>query len=401
MEPPHETVAQAENSGAPLRGLRVLDLSLNLPGPYATFILASLGAEVVKLEPPRGDPARNARPFFDMINRGKRSVVLDLREPESREPMRALVRRSDVLLEGFRPGVMEGLGWGYAAARDENPRLVYCSISAYGQDGPRAREPGHDLNLQALSGVSHLERSAGGAPRRTLLPIADLSTSLAAVAAICAALVARERDGVGQHLDVAMADAVLSWSTLWGVGLDMAGQARRQFARAPGGRALVAVARPFLSMLERQRLYAIPHYGVFVARDGRYLALGIVDEQHFWRRLCEELGLGRWSRLPLPARIASGPLLRRLIARRLGARGRDEWLSRLIEAGVPVTPVLGPEEARGEAQFVARDLFDRHGYVRAPVPGSVHVSGTAPDLGEHTAEVLEAIAEVDPRDRLG
>ena len=147
---------------APLSGLKVLDFSQNLPGPYATFLLACWGADVIKVEPPKGDPARFMEPFFSMVNRGKRSVVLDLRDERSRSAVEALVRWADVLVEGFRPGVMDRLGCGFARAKELNPRIVYCSISAYGQEGPMRDHPGHDLNLQATSGVCHLERDADG-----------------------------------------------------------------------------------------------------------------------------------------------------------------------------------------------------------------------------------------------
>ena len=295
----------------PLAGLKVLDFSQNLPGPYATFLLAGWGAEVIKVEPPKGDPGRFMEPFFSMVNRGKRSVVLDLRAPESRPAVEALIRWADVLVEGFRPGVMQRLGCGFERARELNPRIVYCSISAYGQGGPLRDHPGHDLNLQALSGVCHLERDAEGEPRGTMLPIADLSSSLLAVSGICAALADRRE---ARYLDVAMADGVLSWSSVWGRGVDLAsnarrglgsgpieersevtvGRPRRAFAGggvpAPSGATNVIVevlTRPLVAFLERAKLYAMPHYGVFRARCGRWLTLGIVDEGHFWKALVE------------------------------------------------------------------------------------------------------------------
>ncbi len=369
--------------GTPLRGLKVLDFSQNLPGPYATFLLACWGADVVKVEPPKGDPGRFMEPFFSMVNRGKRSVVLDLRAPESRPALEALVRWADVLVEGFRPGVMDRLGCGFERARELNPRIVYCSISAFGQEGPLRDHPGHDLNLQALSGVCHLERDAGGAPRGTMLPIADLSSSLLAVSAICAALAGgRER---ASYLDVAMADGVLSWSNVWGRGVDLAGNARRGLA---GGAIVDAITRPLVAYLERAKLYAMPHYGVFRARCGRWLSLGIVDESHFWRALCEELDLAPFAKLPMPARIAAGPALRPVIARRLKRRDRDEWLARFEKAGVPASPVLTPEDAAADPQVRARGLVDDRGWMRAPLPGAVHPRGDAPAKGEHTEAVL-------------
>lgn len=368
----------------PLEGLKVLDFSQNLPGPYATFILACWGADVIKVEPPKGDSGRFMQPFFSMVNRGKRSVVLDLRASESRPALEALVRWADVIVEGFRPGVMERLGCGYERARELNPRIVYCSISAYGQQGPLRDHPGHDLNLQAMSGVCHLERDAEGTPRGTLLPIADLSSSLVAVSAICAAL----RSGGPQHLDVAMADALLSWVNVWGRGVDLGANAKRSLGSNPVAEIL---ARPLVAFLDRAKLYAMPHYGVFEARCGRWLTIGIVDEDHFWKKLVDELELGPLAKLPMSARIAAGPVLRPLVARRLKRRDRDEWLARFQEIGLPASPVLTPEEALRDAQVVARGLAGEEGWMRAPVPGAVHPPQRAPAKGEHTDAVLREL----------
>lgn len=372
------------DESAPLSGLKVLDFSQNLPGPYATFLLACWGAEVIKVEPPKGDPARFMEPFFSMVNRGKRSVMLDLRDEGSRAAVEALVGWADVLVEGFRPGVMDRLGCGFERARELNPRIVYCSISAYGQEGPLRDHPGHDLNLQALSGVCHMERDGAGTPRGTMLPIADLSSALLAVSGICAAL-ASERDRA-RRLDVAMADGVLSWSSVWGIGVDLGSNAERALERR--GAAVRALAEPLVRFLARAKLYAMPHYGVFRARDGRWLTLGIVDEGHFWRALCEELGLGRLGGLPMPARIAAGPALRPLVAQRLRRRDRDEWLARFEAAGVPASPVLTPAEAARDPQARARGMVDDRGWIGSPLPGARLPRGSAPSKGEHTAEVM-------------
>jgi len=369
----------------PLAGVQVLDFTVNLPGPYASFLLASLGAAVVKVEPPRGDPARFMEPMFTFLNRGKRSVVLDLRDPASRPALRALVERADVLFEGFRPGVMGRLGCDWETTRQWNPRLIYCSISAFGQTGPRVHQPAHDLNLQALAGVCHLERDARGDPRGTVLPVADLSTSLVAVTSVCAALAARGTEGPGRYLDVAMSDAVLSWAQVWGEGIDLAAQAREALGAGPAGR---VVERTLLERMDREKLYTMPQYGVYRTRDRRWLAIGIVDEKHFWEGLCEATGLGRLAGLSLSARTAGGPFFRRLFGAVLRRRPLQEWLERFDRAGVPATPVLRPDEARQEAQFRARGLVDDEGRVRAPLPDARHLDPPAPGLGEHTEEVL-------------
>lgn len=372
---------------APLSDVKVLDFSQNLPGPYATFLLASWGADVVKVEPPKGDPGRNIEPFFTMVNRGKRSVVLDLRDDASRPALEALVRWADVLVDGFRPGVMERLGVDFEAARALNPRVVYCSISAFGQDGPLRVHPGHDLDLQAFSGVCWLERDEAGAPSGTLLPVADLSTSLVAVSSICAALAARERSNEATHLDVAMADAVLSWSNVWGLGVDMVGPAKRQLGDNPIVRRLT---KPLTDALARRKLYAMPHYEVFEAKDGRWLSVGIVDEAHFWKALCEELKLARLGKLSMPMRIAAGPVLKPIVARRIKSKPRAHWLSRFEARGIPSAPVNTPEEAAREAQVRARP-FGGEAWLGSPLPGS-HTPGTgAPERGEHTDAILASL----------
>lgn len=367
----------------PLRGVRVLDFTVNLPGPYATCTLLGLGAEVVKVEPPRGDPARHMPELFGQLNRGKRCVALDLTEPEHLELAWKLVDWADVLVEGFRPGVMAKLGLGAQAVRARRPELIYCSISAFGQDGPRAAEPGHDLNLQALAGLCHLERDSDG-PRATVLPIADLSTSLSAVTAICAALLARERDG-GCVLDVAMADTVAAWTQLWDRGVDLVGQARSALPAA----AQVA-AGGLLERLDRERLYAMPHYGLFRARDG-WIALGVVDERHFWEGLCTALHLGPARRLPLQARTALGPVLRRWIAQVCRLRSRRSLLARLREAGVPATAVHTPAEAMRDPQLRRRSLYGPSGALRPPVAGARPPEGAIPPRPGSPEAFVEAL----------
>ena len=361
------------STGACLDGVAVLDLTWNLPGPYASFVLASMGAVVTKVEPPRGDPARHMPGLFEALNREKRSLVLDLQTEDGRTRLHEEIRRADVLLEGFRPGVAERLGCGAAAATATNPRLVYCSISAWGQDGPMRDVPGHDLNAQALAGACHLGRDAAGRPHGLPLPIADLSASMSAVSSICAALYARERDGKGRVLDIAMVDGVLSWSHVWSQ-VDLGGDAARQVPRGLG-----PLARRLLEKLDRERLHALPHYELYRCRDGRWLALGIVDEKHFWKSLCGVLGLRGVEALPMAGRALAAPLLKRWIGRRLRSRSRDAWLEALGAAGVPASPVLTPQEAVSEPHVAAR-LVGPSGTVRAPVAGARHLGGRAPGL---------------------
>ncbi len=371
----------------PLTGIEVLDLSLNLPGPYATSILRSLGASVTKIEPPRGDPARHMGELFDLVNRGKKSVVLDLKRDPDQAHLRSLVARADVLVEGFRPGVMARLGCGAAEALAQNPRLIWCSISAFGATGPRSGEPAHDLNTQALSGLCWLERDAAERPRPTVLPTADLGVALAAVAGINAALLGRARTGRGAILDAAMVDPAASFAAIWSRGVDPGATARAQFPANAR-----PVARSFLRRLSRERLYALPHYGLFRCRDGAWLAIGVVDEDHFWRRLCAMLGIPGLGRLKLPMRMALGGMIRPLVAARVRSANRATWLARAGEADLPLTPVLSPDEARHDPQLAARGVFSSDGTPRAPVPGSSAIEDPAPALGAHTAEVLGGLS---------
>ncbi len=348
--------------------MRVLDFSQNLPGPYATWVLRGQGADVIKVEPPRGDPARLAKPLFERLHAGKRSIVLDLRDPASTPIARDLIRWADVLVEGFRPGVMERLGVGPSTAHALNPSLIYCRISAYGQSGPRRSEPAHDLNLQALTGFTHYE--CDPYPRSTRLPIADLASGLAAVAAIHAAMHGPRHRVV---LDLALPDALLGWVWL-ADGLDLTATIDPTPLGRPG-RALIA-------RLRRRRLDAIPHYALFRARDG-WLAVGIVDEPHFWRDFARALGMGRAARLPFAASVLLRPLLRRRIARRIRTRTVDAWLTRL--RGLPVSPVHSIEEALRDAQL-ARLV---HGSaVRPPLPGAQVPAAPAPALDQHRDAIL-------------
>lgn len=374
----------------PLEGtlddVRVLDLTQNLPGPYATLLLAAMGATVLKVEPPRGETARGVPSLFGLVNRGKQSVVLDLKQDAGREALLKLAEECDVLVEGFRPGVIEGLGLSPDVLLARNPRLVICRISGFGQAGPYAQHPAHDLNLQALTGVCHLSRDRSGHPLGSALPIADLSAGGTAATAILAALRKRDRTGAGLVLDVALSDTVQSWAHVWDQGLTpptpRADQAvTRAFARltehpsrlAQQGAALIgrperartvgnALDRAAESLrksapvqgLERLKLHALPHYGTYETRDGRWLAVGIVDENKFWRALCDALELPHLGKLPVAARVLLGNVVRRQLARAFQRLTLAEWMERLPRHEVPVTPVLDVREATVDAHLLTR-----------------------------------------------
>lgn len=412
---------------APLTGIRVLDFTQNLPGPYATMVLRSLGAEVIKIEPPRGDAARTFPRLFEVVNAGKKSIVLDLKTAEATGVLHRLITEVDVLVEGFRPGVMRRLGCDVATARSLNPRLVYCSISAWGQDGPYRDYPGHDLNIQALAGVCHLLRDEDDRPLGAALPIGDLSASMTAVSSILAALVGRARTGAGRHLDVALVDTLLSWAYVWAEGLTPSDArlstateaAARRLQRAGNGRsdAIGALMRGTAKRLTdprsrklidtlgerfkssrryrgitRLRLHALPHYTLYRTRDGRYLSIGIVDEDKFWRELCEALGLAPLGAIPLLGRFVAATPLRKLIGQAIARRDLDTWLHRLDRARIPVTPVLTLEEALRDPQLLHRRAGP-DAPIHAPWPLLGPLEAPSPRLGQHSEELLSTLRD--------
>jgi crotonobetainyl-CoA:carnitine CoA-transferase CaiB-like acyl-CoA transferase len=249
-----------------LDGIRIVSLAEQYPGPYATLLMADLGADVILVERPGiGDPARQFPAFHAALNRNKRSVALDLKADGDKQRFRDLVASADVLLEGFRPGIMQRLGLGYEAMASINPRLVYASISGFGQTGPYRDRPAHDLSYQALAGFLH----AQAATRSTQLPsdiaVGDLSSGMFAALGVLAALLARARTGKGAYIDVSMTDGLVSWMSV------MVGPAMN-------GEPLADIA-------------AEPAYGLFECQDGKLLSLSIAHEDWFWRPLCTLIGM--------------------------------------------------------------------------------------------------------------
>jgi crotonobetainyl-CoA:carnitine CoA-transferase CaiB-like acyl-CoA transferase len=289
-----------------LAGLRVLDFTIWRPGPYATQLLAELGADVLKVEPPGGDPMRVYRSLFASLSADKRSIVLDLKNDGDRARAVELAADADVVVEGYRPGVADRLGVGYDAVREVNPSVVYCSVSGMGQDGPLAQVPGHDLNYLAWAGALSPE---GGEAREPAVPVADLSGGMAAAFAICAAVVRRLQTGA---------------------------------------------VRAEASGVDRES-QAPPGYGTFDTADGRQLSLGVLTEDHFWRPLCETLGLGEdIARLAFVDRMGRGAELQGRLQEAIRERDRDEVVEALLAAGVPVAPVLDRSEMVRLPHFRAR-----------------------------------------------
>lgn len=307
-----------------LDGLRVLDFTIWRPGPYATQLLAELGADVLKVEPPGGDPMRVYAGVFAGLSADKRSIVLDLKDDGDRARALELAAGTDVVVEGYRPGVAERLGIGYDAVQAVNGSVVYCSVSGLGQDGPLAQASGHDINYLAWSGALAPE---GGAPREPAVPVADLSGGMAAAFAICAAVVRRLKTGEGERIDVAMADVLATWTGA------VAPQAEGTDEHARG----------------------VAGYGTFQTVDSKFIVLGVLTEDHFWGPLCSVLDLPTdVGALGFVERMARVDELQPQLAGAIRTRARDELVGELLSAGVPVAPVLDRSEMVGLRHFVER-----------------------------------------------
>jgi crotonobetainyl-CoA:carnitine CoA-transferase CaiB-like acyl-CoA transferase len=318
----------------PLSGVRILDFSVLLPGPFATSILGDLGADIIKVEPPAGDFARNMpEALFRVANRNKRNIALDLKHAGSAPVVERLARWADVAFETFRPGVATRLGIGYAALSELNPRIVYCALTGYGQNGPWRDAPGHDLNYLAAAGALMFSGHWLGTPQRSGLPVADIAGGAYAVIAILSALHERERTGKGIELDLSLFEAAL-FSTAARHGLDL---------EADG----------------RAHLY--PTNDVFETKDGKRIALGIV-EPHFWENFREatvefepRLADGKFA--GEAKRRQNGDELSRLIAGLFGRKTLAFWEKHFAGRDVPVQPLNTARQGSLSPQAAARNAM--------------------------------------------
>ena len=317
-----------------LDGITLLDLSTQMPGPYCSMLLADLGAEVIKVEAPGGDPMREYAPMFDSVNRGKRSIALDLKRPEGKAVLARLAERADLMLEGFRPGVAARLGVDYATLAKIKPDIIYCAISGFGQDGPYRDRSGHDINYLAMGGVLGLEVPIAGKPSPPPVLVSDMAAGQFAAIGLLAALVGRMRTGRGQYIDLSMTDGVVSW-----VGTELA---RFHAEGKSPGRPNVTVA---------------PHYEIFATADGEFVALGIVYEDHFWRRFCETMGFAAWRDWGNDERIRRFDEIRDELRRRFLQRSRAGWERAFEGADVPFAGVATLGEVLANPQFRHRGLF--------------------------------------------
>ena len=378
----------------PLEGCLVVDFSTLLPGPLATLILAEAGAEVIKIERPGGDEMRAWQPrwgsqsvYFALLNRGKKSVVLDLKNVEHREKLKPLVARADVLVEQFRPGVMARLGLDYASLAAGHPRLVYCSISGFGHTGPRKGEAGYDAVMQAEGGLMSITGAADGPPFRLGVAIADVVSGMFAAQGIAMALLARERTGRGQAVDVAMLDSVAALLVY---------QASIYFATGSAP-----------SRMGNRHPTIVP-YETFAASDGDFVIAVGNDDQ--WRRFCRVADLEDDERFATNrSRVTQYAVLKPILSDRLRTRTRAQWIEGLTKAGVPCGSVRDLHEVFNDPQIAAREMIAlaEHATIGplrllgvpiklSDTPASVRAA--PPTLGQHTAAVLQNDLGLSPQE---
>lgn len=370
-----------------LKGIRVLDVSRLLPGPFASTILGDLGAEIIKIEDPRGgDPLRQYQPFYKgesafflAVNRNKKSVTLNLKKEAGRELFLRLAESADVVLEGFRPGVMDALGVGYSQVSKVNPGVIYCSLTGYGQDGPYRDRAGHDLNYITVSGLLGLTGSRGGPPVIPAVQVGDLSGAQYSVISILAALFQKERTGRGAYLDVAMTDVIFSQMVM-NIALNEAlGQAPEK-----GNGTLTG---------------GLVCYSVYETSDGGYVALGALEPK-FWRNFCE--GTGRPDLIPLHMSLAAAdPGTLAEVRNIFLSRTREQWSEFARRVDCCLTPVEDVQEAILGEYARGRDLLrevkinsgDLIRQVRLPLKSNAleEHCRRPPSLGEHTEEVLSGL----------
>jgi crotonobetainyl-CoA:carnitine CoA-transferase CaiB-like acyl-CoA transferase len=380
-----------------LEGVRILDLSRLVPGAFCTMLLGDSGAEVLKIEAPEItgfmgsarslQKTENRRQVaYYAPDRNKKSIVLNLKSEAGREIFYRLSRRSDVIVEGFRPGVVKRLGIDYETIKKLNPKIIYCSLSGYGQDGPYRAFPGHDINYISMAGILDLIGSSGGPPAIPLNLVADFAgAALYGALCISLALVARNKTGEGQYVDVAYMDGAVSLMTSFNCGYFFNG-----------------------SMLKRGESWlhgAYPYYGVYETKDGKHITIGCL-EPHFWENLCRFLG--REEYIPYHFTLEhtfhkpeneKWDEIRHSLERIFLTKTRDEWFELLIRNDIPAGKVYQPDEVFNDPQVLHRQMVIE---VEHPTLGKIKQVGIAPKLsntpgkvrslaplpGEHTDEIL-------------
>ena len=377
-----------------LEGIRVLDVTQVMAGPFCAMQLCDMGADVIKVEPPEGDSTRRMAgaagtdsPGFNAVNRGKRGIVLDLKSASGQDAFRRLLRRTDIVIENYRPGVMRSFGLDYASLASAHPGLIYASISGYGQTGPDAKKGGFDLIAQGVSGLMSVTGEPGRAPAKVGVPLTDLGAALFALSAVLAALHYRSRTGRGQYIDTSLVEAGIALS-VW--------ESAEYFATG-------VIPEPLGSA---HRMFA-PYQAIRCA-DG-YITLGSANDRLF-QRLCDLLGHPEWVADPDYANATLRVRNRAALAERIetitAEHTRQHWLARLDAAGIPCGPINTYAEAFADPQIRAREMvveIEHPTLGRVQTPGSpIKMSETppvvarpAPLLGEHTREVLREVGYSD------
>ena len=370
-----------------LQHLLVLDLTSHLSGPYCAMMLADHGAEVLKIEPPSGDSARNMPPFvngesapFMTWNRNKRSVIMDLKQAADLAALFDLIDHADVLVENYRPGVLARLGLGWEVLHKRNPRLVLASISGFGQTGPYSSRGGFDLITQAMSGLMSTNGPADGDPFRLPIAISDVTAGMFLAFGVLAAIEARHRTGKGQHVETSLLEAATSLAVYESAHYFATGTRPARIGQAHRG------SSP---------------YQCFATADG-YITLG-ASQQHFYAKLCEIVGLPELASDPrfrtVADRVAHNDELVARLADKLRENPSSHWLAALEAAGIPAGPVMHYDEVFTDPHILARDMVAR---TEHPITGTFHTLGVtvklsdtpgsvrlpAPRLGEHTTEIL-------------
>ena len=372
-----------------LDGIRVLDLSRVIAGPWCGAILADFGADVIKVEDTgAGDESRTWTPHKEgeaaaylLFNRNKRGMTLDLKAPEAIEIVKSLVRSSDVLIENFRTGTMEGFGLGYEVLSAINPRLIYCSVSAFGRTGPRKDAPGYEALMQAFSGIMSITGEPGGQPVRAGVSFLDLSTGMLCALGVCAALIQRQSSGLGQRVDGSLLETAVSLLAFHAEGYLLTGAVPKALGSS----------HPSLSP-----------YRNFQCRDGQWIFVAAANDR-FWQKLARALGLDDLAGDPRfstnQQRVAHRAELEEILERVIGDRDRETLLKVLAEADVPATPVNTVDQVMNDPQTVERGIVQKVSHPRLgeiPVVGTpLHFSRMAPGVrsaaplrGEHTEQIL-------------
>ena len=344
------------------------DFTDTIPGPLATEVLAQLGADVIKVGSPARASSTRQLPVFDYLNNGKRTISLDLKSSHGRAAALALVEKSDVVVEGFRPGVMSSFGLGYEHLAPTRPDLVYCSLSGYGDTGPAARRPGHDINYLAAAGVLYRHRGLDGSQVEAPLPAptVDIVGGLLAALGLLAAITERQRTGRGRRVDTRLSEAALLLGALDLAGVVTTG---REAATPPG---------------------MAPYYRLFRTSDGRAISLGITPaENHFWRALCAVTGLTEWSDVSFEERLERREELEAALDEVFSSRSLSSWCDLLSGAEIAWAPVATAAEALVDEAFTR----PRPGEAGAALPLGVEVRVGQP-LGASGADTAGVLAEL-------